>query len=103
MRITVIVYPVLLVLFLQGCADPKEQNPSSGENDMKQKEGKKQQIGVATMKPDGTIIIYMGFKGTLGEMVDGFAEFKPDNPDYQDIIKRLGGIKPGESKAYFKP
>ena len=29
MRITVIVYPVLLVLFLQGCADPKEQNPSS--------------------------------------------------------------------------
>ena len=93
MRITVIVYPVLLVLFLQGCADTKEQNPSSGENDMKQKEGKKQQIGVATMKPYGTIIIYMGFKGTLGEMVDGFAEYKPENPDYQDIIRRLGGIQ----------
>jgi hypothetical protein len=55
------------------------------------------------MQPDGTIKIYMGFKGEPGEMVDGFAEYKPDNPDYQDIIKRLGGIKPGENKPYFKP
>ncbi len=64
---------------------------------------KKEQIGAATMQPDGTIKIYMGFRGEHGEMVDGFAEYKPDNPDYQDIINRLGGIKPGENKPYFKP
>jgi hypothetical protein len=63
---------------------------------------KKEQIGVATMQPDGTIKIYMGFKGEHGEMVDGFAEYKTDNPAYQDIIKRLGGIKPDENKPYFK-
>jgi hypothetical protein len=55
------------------------------------------------MESDGTIKVYMGFKGEHGEMVDGFAEYKPDNPAYQDIIKRLGGIKPGENKPYFKP
>jgi len=103
MRITVIVYTVLFVLFLQGCADTKEKNSSYGKGDMKPSGEKKEQLGVATMKPDGTIKIYMGFKGLRGEMVDGFAEFKPYNPDYQDIIKRLGGIKPGENKPYFKP
>jgi len=99
----VIVYTALLVLFLQVCVDTKEQCPSCGENDMKLSWRKKEQIGVASMKPDGTIIIYMGFKGEHGEMVDGFAEYKPENPDYQDIIKCIGGIKPGENKPYFKP
>lgn len=103
MRITVIVYMVLFVLFVPGCANAKEQNSSKGKSDMQPSVEKKEQIGVATMQPDGTIKVYMGFKGEHGEMVDGFAEYKLDNPAYQDIIKRLGGIKPGENKPYFKP
>jgi hypothetical protein len=103
MRTTVIVYTVLLFLIVQGCADTKEKNSSYGKSDMQPSGEKREQIGVATMQPDGTIKIYMGFKGDRGEMVDGFAEYKPDNTAYQDIIKRLEGIKPGENKPYFKP
>jgi hypothetical protein len=54
-------------------------------------------IGVATMTADGTITMRVRSlpPGPIGEAT---LEYPPSNPRYQDILKHLGGLAPGESK-----
>jgi hypothetical protein len=56
------------------------------------------QIGTATMLRDRTIILDL--RAETGKAV-GEARFsyKPGDPKYLTILRHLGGIKPGESKA----
>ena len=55
-------------------------------------------IGKATMTKEGTIFLYLRAEGENGEEGDGLLTYSPDHPKYQDILKHLGGLKPGESK-----
>lgn len=54
-------------------------------------------IGVATMAADGTITMRVRSLPP-GPVAEGTFEYRPDNPRYQDILKHLGGLAPGESK-----
>ncbi len=55
-------------------------------------------IGVATMLPDGTI--HMRLRAPLpgGGAGEGEFDYKPDSPDYRQILEHLGGLQPGETK-----
>jgi hypothetical protein len=56
-------------------------------------------IGVATMRPDGTIDLQLrAYDPKTGAIGDGLLVYPPGHPDYQDVLKHLGGLKPGEQK-----
>jgi hypothetical protein len=49
-------------------------------------------IGIATMKPDGTIVL------DLHKPALSILTYPPGHPQYDEIVRHLGGMKPGESK-----
>ncbi|TWT13084.1 hypothetical protein [Reyranella sp. CPCC 100927] len=55
-------------------------------------------IGVAQMRTDGTIVLYLRATAPGGAVGHGLLEYPPGHPQYQDIQRHLGGIKPGEMK-----
>jgi hypothetical protein len=56
-------------------------------------------IGVATMGPDGTIELRLRATGPGGMVGEGFLTYPPSDPHYADILRHLGGLKPGETKS----
>lgn len=55
------------------------------------------QVGSATMTSDGSVVLRLRVEkeGTIGD-----AEFvyPPSHPEYQNILKHIGPVKPGETK-----
>ena len=56
-------------------------------------------IGVATMGPDGTIELRLRATGPGGMVGEGFLTYPPSDPHYAEILRHLGGLKPGETKS----
>jgi hypothetical protein len=57
-------------------------------------------IGVARMRPDGTIELQLRATSPPGGPVGHrLFEFPPDHPRYQEVLRHLGGLKPGEVKS----
>jgi hypothetical protein len=81
---------VVLALLLSGCKnEPKhmETHPS------------KQSIGVASMEKDGTIVLQLRAELDGGaNFGEGYFRYPPTDPEYQKILKHVGGLKPGESR-----
>ncbi|HMU32306.1 MAG TPA: hypothetical protein PKC89_00435 [Pyrinomonadaceae bacterium] len=50
------------------------------------------------MSEDGTIVLVLKAVGPNGETGSGRFEYPPSHPQYDSILKHLGGLKPGESK-----
>ena len=55
-------------------------------------------IGTASMTADGTIFLRLRAEGPGGELGDARFVYAPDDPQYQEILKHVGGLEPGESK-----
>ena len=55
-------------------------------------------IGVATMDPDGTIVLQLRAEGPDGVLGDALIRYPPSHKDYKDVLAHLGGLKPGQSK-----
>ena len=56
-------------------------------------------IGAATMRPDGTIELRLRATGPGGLVGDGFFTYPPSDPQYAEVLRHLGGLRPGESKS----
>lgn len=56
-------------------------------------------IGSATMAADGTITLNLRAEGQRGEIGDGAMTYARDNAQYPEVLKHLGGLKPGEDKC----
>jgi hypothetical protein len=54
-------------------------------------------IGSATMEPDGTIVLDLRARGP-GMMGDAQMRYPKTHAEYANVLKHLGGLKPGESK-----
>ncbi|HEY3451045.1 MAG TPA: hypothetical protein VGK67_32105 [Myxococcales bacterium] len=54
-------------------------------------------IGSATMKEDGTIVMMLRATGG-GAVGDAMLTYPKSHPEYANILKHLGGLKPGETK-----
>lgn len=53
---------------------------------------------MATMSEDKTIILDLRAEGRKGEIGTGRITYAPSDPQYNDILKHLGGLKVGEKK-----
>lgn len=54
-------------------------------------------IGVATMLPDGTLVLDLRAEGP-GIVGDARFVYPPSHAEYAEWIAHLGGMKPGEEK-----
>jgi hypothetical protein len=55
-------------------------------------------IGVATMAPDGTITLRLRAEGPGGMSGEGNLTYKRGNPQYEEVLRHIGGLTPGETK-----
>jgi hypothetical protein len=55
-------------------------------------------IGVATMEPDGTIVLQLRAEGGAGEVGDALLRYPRGHKEYEEVLTHLGGLHPGESK-----
>lgn len=55
-------------------------------------------IGVAAMRPDGTLILDLRAEGLDGSRGDARFVYPPAHPDYAMMLAHLGGLKPGDVK-----
>ena len=54
-------------------------------------------IGTATMLPDRTLVLDLYTSGSMhGQSRMTYA---PDHPEYLEVLKHIGGLKPGEQKG----
>lgn len=58
---------------------------------------KVESIGVATMTEDGTITLRLRSLPP-GPIAEGTMSYRPGDPQYEEVKRHLGGIKPGETK-----
>ena len=54
-------------------------------------------IGSATMEADGTIVLTLRAESP-GIVGDAQLRYPPSHAQYQDILRHLGGLSPGERK-----
>lgn len=54
-------------------------------------------IGMATMRPDGTIVLDLRAEGP-GMYGLAQAVYPPSHPQYQYVLNHLQGLRPGEEK-----
>ena len=51
------------------------------------------------MKPDGTIVLQLRATDPASVVMgDAQFEYPPGHPQYMDVLKHIGGLKPGEEK-----
>ena len=55
-------------------------------------------IGVATMEADGTIVLQLRAEGPGGIRGDAVVRYPVGHPQYQEIIRHLGGLTKGQTK-----
>jgi hypothetical protein len=55
-------------------------------------------IGVATLEEGGLLILQLRAVGERGLIGDGRLTYRPDDPQYQSILRHLGGLAVGQSK-----
>jgi tetratricopeptide (TPR) repeat protein len=55
-------------------------------------------IGSAIMEDDGTIVLQLRAEGPNGLIGDSLFRYPPTHPEYNNILRHLGGLKKGESK-----
>src|ERR1700730_11377879 len=54
-------------------------------------------IGTATMNPDGTIVLHLT-RTADGTPADAVLAYPPGDPQYDEVLRHLGGLTPRESK-----
>ena len=55
-------------------------------------------IGTATMKEDGTVVLFLRAETGDGLVGDGMVQYPPGHPNYHEVLDHLGGLEPGENK-----
>ena len=70
------------------CASRNEPGPVPGKA--------QESIGVATMAADGTITMKLRAAGPGGVSGEGLFTYRPQDPDYDRVLKHLGAMRPGD-------
>lgn len=68
----------------------------------KNKSSEEKPIGVAEMASDGTITLHLIAEGNSNNVPirgESMSVYKTNDPEYKKILKHLGEMHPGESKA----
>jgi hypothetical protein len=84
----------LLLLFFAGAAFAQERQTSDARPSMPY-------VGTAEMLDDGTLALHLRLNSD-GTAVNDTLTYKVSDRAYDDILRHLGGLRPGESKQ-FRP
>ena len=95
---------LLLIASFYGCIQEKEPQPqnvveSADQNDEQQAEQKMSSSSIATMQDDGSIRLVVRTTGKSGLSADVVITYKPEDEDYDKLLKHVGGLKKGETKV----
>ena len=100
---------ISVILFVPGCARRHDAdkaaaktsgNPESAKSSTEVGRLKDERpIGTATMERDGTIILNLRAEGAGGAIGDARLAYPKGDKRYAEVLKHLGGLKPGEVKA----
>lgn len=55
-------------------------------------------IGECVMEDDGTLVMRLRATGPGGMIGTGTLTYKPDHPNYAEVLQHIGPIQPGENK-----
>ena len=72
-----------------------EMSCASGGHRMNEKAN----VGYAEMTSDGVITLHLIGKTDSGIIAHAVETHRPSDPEYEEIIQHIGGMKPGEKKA----
>lgn len=98
----------ILCLVIVGCkADepgaraiaPASPKPATVASTAPKGEPMKESIGTATLEADGTIVLELRAEAADGTVGHGELRYPKEHKDYEDILRHLGGLQPGEVKA----
>lgn len=94
----------MLGVLLLGC-EPKPQPPQQAPARAVQQSpaptpapGAPASIGSATMTTDGTIVLQLRATGPGPTIGDALIRYPKGHARYDEVLKHLGGLKPGETK-----
>ncbi len=82
---------LLVALALAGCVSETPASKPAAEV------ASEASIGEATMLDDGTIVLTLRAEGD-GVVGDGQVTYGPDDEHYEEVLKHLGGLRPGQKK-----
>jgi hypothetical protein len=54
---------------------------------------------MVSMRQDKTIVLTLRAEGPGGTIGDAQVEYTPSDPEYDEILRHVGLLKPGEQKA----
>ena len=57
-----------------------------------------QQIGIATMESDGTVVLQLRATGEGGIAGDARLAYPRSHPQYEKVLRHVGGLRPGQTK-----
>jgi hypothetical protein len=80
------------------CGHPLEPAPALPAPAVPAAHSGAQSIGMAEMLSDRTIILQLRAEGPSGAMGDGRLVYPAGHDRYAEVLKHLGGLKPGEKK-----
>jgi hypothetical protein len=98
---------ISLLLVSPGCARQRDYKKTSNgpaekpskDDDNLNKDGA---IGAATMTEDGAIVLSLRAKAADRAIIgDARLVYPKNDKQYSEILKHVGGLKPGESKPVF--
>jgi hypothetical protein len=96
----VVISTTVLGAGLLSCSNFRPRAATVQQNATGQREKRRvpQSIGTATMSHDGTIILNLRAEGPGGIIGEAHLVYPPKDAQYVEILKHLGGLRPGESK-----
>jgi hypothetical protein len=89
------ILPVLVMLCTTGAADAGDARPSSDARPSMP------YSGTATMQDDGTISLRLELTSD-GKPASDVLSYKKGDRAYDDILRHLGGLRPGQTRS-FRP
>ena len=86
-----VLFPTVLAL---ACSNQlsRPESQLSGDSDLPE------YIGEATMEADRTIVLYLRAESAGGAVGHGMVTYAPGDPEYEDVLRHIGGLEPGQKK-----
>lgn len=84
---------------LTACSSGEKLMPSSTPPSQPSPDSQADYIGTATMEHDRNIVLRLRAPLDGGaNFGEGYFRYEPGTQEYEDVLRHLGGLKPGQSK-----
>ena len=90
---------ILFPIFVTACTTGESSMTTSSTHQAVQQNSQADDfIGFVNMEADGTLVLNLN-ASLEGKVVGhGYFRYPPDHPEYEDVLRHVGPIKPGEEK-----